>query len=45
VIENGKLTPFAGDPTTIEIARHRELLVIIGKSPGVVPNYQWPSGL
>jgi hypothetical protein len=41
IIENGKLTPFNGDPATIEIASHRELLIIIGKSPGVVPQYSW----
>lgn len=45
LIENGKLTPFNGDPATIEITRHREILIIVGKSPGVVPNYQWPNGL
>jgi hypothetical protein len=44
VIENGTLTPFNGDPATIQIAPHRELLIIVGKSPGVVPNYQWPAG-
>jgi hypothetical protein len=41
LIENGKLTRFTGDPATVTIVSHRELLVIIGKSPGVVPNYSW----
>lgn len=45
LIENGKLTPFTGDPSTIQIVSHRELLIIIGKSPGVVPNYVWPATL
>jgi hypothetical protein len=45
VIENGSLTPFAGDPTTIPIVRHREVLILVGKSPGTVPKYLWPSGL
>jgi hypothetical protein len=45
IIENGNLTPFDGDPTTIQIARHREVLILIGKSPGTVPRYEWPSGL
>ncbi|MGZ5200585.1 MAG: hypothetical protein ACXWC4_12505 [Telluria sp.] len=43
IIENGKLTPFTGDPATVTIASHRELLIIIGKSPGTVPQYSWAS--
>lgn len=41
IIENGKLTRYTGDPAAVTIVSHRELLVIIGKSPGVVPNYSW----
>jgi hypothetical protein len=45
IIENGKMTPFTGDPATIQLVRHRELVILLGKAPSVVPNYQWPNGL
>jgi hypothetical protein len=42
LIDNdAKLTPFAGDPSTIELLPHREIVALVGKSPGVVPKYRW----
>lgn len=45
LINNGKITPFTGDPTTILFSRHLEVLIVVGKAPSVVPNYEWPAGL
>jgi hypothetical protein len=42
LIDNdAKLTPFTGDPATIELKPHREIVALVGKSPGVVPKYKW----
>ena len=44
IVENGNVTPFSGDPKTIQFAPHREILILTGRSPGVVPRYAWPPG-
>jgi hypothetical protein len=41
IIENGKLTAFTGDPAAIALGSHREVLVITGKAPASVPQYDW----
>jgi hypothetical protein len=45
LIQNEKLTPYTGDPAAITLIRHGEILILSGKSPGVVPKYRWTSGL
>lgn len=45
IIENGNLTPVSGDPRTIQFSAHREILILTGRSPGVVPKYAWPAGI
>jgi hypothetical protein len=43
IIENQKITPFTGDPTTITLNAHREILIATGKAPTQVPNFEWNS--
>ncbi|MDB5746153.1 MAG: hypothetical protein JWP72_1001 [Massilia sp.] len=45
LIENEKLTPFTGDPAQLELAAHREIVIISGTAPPVLPKYRWPTGL
>lgn len=45
LIENEKLTPFTGDPAQIELAAHREIVIISGTGPAVLPKYRWPPDL
>jgi hypothetical protein len=45
LIANGKITPFAGDPKSIVFTRHLEVLIVVGKAPAMVPQYEWPAGL
>jgi hypothetical protein len=45
LIENDKLTPFTGDPAQLELTAHREIVIISGTAPPVLPKYRWPSGL
>jgi hypothetical protein len=41
VIENGKITPFLGEPSTIVLGSHREVLIVTGTAPATVPQYDW----
>jgi hypothetical protein len=43
IIENQKITPFTGDPATIALNAHREVLIVTGKAPTEVPNFEWNS--
>ena len=45
VIENEKLTLYAGDPAQLELIPHREIVIISGTGPGVLPKYRWPGNL
>ena len=45
LIDNEKLTPFTGDPAQLELTAHREIVIVSGKAPTVLPKYRWPSGL
>jgi hypothetical protein len=45
IIENGKITRFDGDPATIPMVAHREILIVTGTPLATVPKYQWPYGL
>lgn len=45
LIENEKLTPFTGDPAQLELTAHREIVIISGTAPPVLPKYRWPSSL
>ena len=45
LIENERLTPYTGDPAQIELVGGREIVVISGTAPRVLPKYRWPAGL
>lgn len=46
IIDNEKITPFSGDPATIVLSAHREILIVTGTPPTTVPRYDWAgSGL
>lgn len=39
--DNGTLTPFTGDPATIELRPQRQIVVILGTQVAQIPNYAW----
>lgn len=41
LIENGKLSLYTGDPNTIELGPHREVVIVTGTAPATVPQYDW----
>lgn len=45
IIENGAITRFDGDPATIPMVAHREILIVTGTTLSTVPKYQWPLGI
>lgn len=45
LIQNEQLTPYAGDPATLELLPGREVVIISGAAPAVLPKYRWPAGL
>jgi hypothetical protein len=45
VIENEKLTRYTGDPATLELVAHREIVIVGGTAPAVLPKYRWPAGI
>jgi hypothetical protein len=46
IIDNEKVVRFRGDPTTITLDAHREIVVVTGTPPVQVPRYDWStSGL
>jgi hypothetical protein len=45
LIQNEQLTVYSGDPAQLALVPHREIVIISGATPGVVPKYRWPSSL
>ena len=45
LIENETLRPYSGDPAQIELLGGREIVIISGTAPRVLPKYRWPPGL
>jgi hypothetical protein len=45
VIENETLTRFDGNPADIPFAAHKEIVIIAGTVPSVLPKYRWPASL
>jgi hypothetical protein len=46
IIDNGTITQFTGDPQTMTLDAHREILIVTGTPPTQVPRYDWAnSGL
>ena len=45
LIDNERLTPYTGDPAQIELSANREVVIISGTAPRVLPKYRWPAGL
>lgn len=45
LIESDKLTPYTGDPVQLELLAHREIVIISGTAPPVLPKYRWPNTL
>jgi hypothetical protein len=41
VVDNEQVRAFVGDPTTIPLNAHREILIITGTPPAQVPRYDW----
>jgi hypothetical protein len=45
VIADEKLTRYTGDPAALELVAHREIVIISGTAPTVLPKYRWPDGV
>jgi hypothetical protein len=45
VIDNEVLTRFDGNPADIPFAAHKEIVIITGTAPAVLPRYRWPTTL
>lgn len=45
LIDNERLTPYTGNPAEIELLGRREIVIISGTAPRVLPKYRWPAGL
>lgn len=45
VIENDKLTRYTGDPALLELVAHREIVIVGGTAPSVLPKYRWPADI
>jgi hypothetical protein len=43
VIDKEQVTRFTGDPATLELAAHREIVIVTGTQPAQVPRYDWNS--
>jgi len=43
VVDKEKVTRFSGDPATLELAAHREIVIVTGTAPAQVPRYDWNS--
>jgi hypothetical protein len=44
IIENGKVTPFSGDPTGIALGAHKEIAIVVGTPPAALDKNRLPSG-
>jgi hypothetical protein len=45
VIENEQVKPYTGNPADIELASHRELVIVIGTPPAALARHRWPKEL
>lgn len=45
VIDGGKVAEISDDPATIELARHRSIVITVGTPPASLPQYTWPADL
>jgi hypothetical protein len=46
IVDKEKVVRFTGDPTTIALDAHREIVVVTGTPPTQVPRWDWnTSGL
>jgi hypothetical protein len=45
VIDSETIAPFTGDPTGLELSAHREIVIVVGTAPAVLPKYRWPTGI
>jgi hypothetical protein len=45
VIDKEVMTRFDGDPADIVFAPHREIVIVTGTAPVVLPKYRWPTTL
>ena len=45
LVDNEKLTRYTGDPAALELVPHREIVIVSGAAPAVLPKYRWPAGL
>jgi hypothetical protein len=45
IIQNETLTPYDGNPSDIEFAGHKEIVIITGTAPAEVPRHRWAPGL
>jgi hypothetical protein len=45
VIDNETLTRFDGNPADLTFAAHKEIVIITGTAPAVLPKYRWPASL
>jgi hypothetical protein len=41
VVDNGTVTPFTGDPATIELTSHRHIVLQLGSAITTIPVYTW----
>jgi hypothetical protein len=41
IIDNETITQYTGDPQTLELKAHREVLIVTGTPPTQVPRYDW----
>jgi hypothetical protein len=45
VIDKETLTRFDGTPADITLGAHKEIIIITGTAPAVLPRYRWPASL
>lgn len=45
LIQNDTLTRYTGDPAALELVPHREIVIVSGAAPAVLPKYRWPADL
>lgn len=45
LVESGRLTRHTGDPAALELVPYREIVIVSGAAPAVLPKYRWSSGL
>lgn len=45
LIENEVISRFDGNPADIALGGHKEVIIVTGTAPAVVPKYRWPADL